>query len=39
VRLISTNNRAFGTRGGGITLVSGLYQIGPLSLTNTNPTP
>jgi hypothetical protein len=37
--LISTNNRDFGTRGGVNILVSGLYQIGPLSLTNTNPTP
>ncbi len=39
VLLISTNNRAFGTRGGGITLVSGLYQIGPLSLTNNSTNP
>jgi len=39
VLLISTNNRDFGTRGGGITLVSGLYQIGPLSLTNNSPNP
>ncbi len=37
--LISTDNRDFGTRGGVKILVSGLYQIGPLSLTNTNPTP
>jgi len=36
--LISTNNRDFGTRGGVHILVSGLYQIGPLSLTKTNPT-
>jgi len=39
VLLISTNNRDFGTRGGGITLVSGLYQIGPLSLTNNSTNP
>jgi hypothetical protein len=39
VNLISTNNRDFGTRGGGITLVSGLYQIGPLSLTNDSQNP
>jgi len=37
--LISTNNRDYGTRGGVNILVAGLYQIGPLSLTNTNPTP
>jgi len=39
VLLLSTNNRAFGKRGGGITLVSGLNQIGPLSLTNNSPNP
>ncbi len=39
VLLISSNNRDFGTRGGVNILVSGLYQIGPLSLTNTKPTP
>jgi hypothetical protein len=39
VLLISTNNRDFSTRGGGITLVSGLYQIGPLSLTNNSQNP
>jgi len=39
VLLISSNNRDFGTRGGVNILVSGLYQIGPLSLTSTNPTP
>ena len=39
VLLISTNNRDFGKRGGGITLVSNLYQIGPLSLTNDSPNP
>ena len=37
VLLFSTNNRDFGTRGGGITLVANLYQIGPLSLTNDSP--
>ncbi len=40
VLLISTNNRDFGKRGGVNTLVSDLYQIGPLSLTNDiNPIP
>ena len=39
VLLFSTNNRDFGTRGGGITLVANLYQIGPLSLTNNSPDP
>ncbi len=39
VILISTNNREFGKRGGITHLVSNLYQVGPLSLTNdsTNP--
>ena len=37
--LISTNNRDFGTRGGVNTLVSNLYQLGPLSLTNNSPNP
>jgi len=39
VLLISTDNRDFGKRGGVTTLVSHLYQIGPLSLTNDNPNP
>ena len=39
VLLISTNNRDFGKRGGVNTLVSNLYQIGPLSLTNDSPNP
>ena len=39
VLLISTDNRDFGKRGGVTTLVSGLYQIGPLSLTNNSPNP
>jgi hypothetical protein len=39
VLLISTDNRDFGKRGGVTTLVSGLNQIGPLSLTNDNPNP
>ena len=39
VLLISTNNRDFGTRGGVNKLVAGLYQIGPLSLTNDSPNP
>ena len=39
VLLISTNNRDFGKRGGVNTLVSSLYQIGPLSLTNDSPNP
>jgi hypothetical protein len=34
--LLSTNNRATGMRGG-VTLVTGLNQIGPLSLTNDSP--
>ena len=37
VQYISTNNREFGARGGVTTLVSGLYQVGPLSLTNDVP--
>ena len=36
--LLSSNNRATGRRGG-VALVSGLYQIGPLSLTNDSTTP
>jgi hypothetical protein len=39
VLLISTDNRSFGKRGGVTTLVSGLNQIGPLSLTNDSPNP
>jgi hypothetical protein len=39
VLLISTDNRDFGKRGGVNTLVSNLYQIGPLSLTNNSPNP
>ncbi|MGC8644612.1 MAG: hypothetical protein ACP5XB_32505, partial [Isosphaeraceae bacterium] len=34
--LLSTNNRATGRRGG-VGLVAGLYQLGPLSLTNDTP--
>ena len=34
--LLSSNNRDFRTRGG-VTLVTGLNQIGPLSLTNDSP--
>jgi hypothetical protein len=34
--LLSSNNRAFRTRGG-VTLVAGLKEIGPLSLTNDTP--
>ena len=34
VLLISTDNRDFGTRGGVNILASGLYQVGPLSLTH-----
>jgi hypothetical protein len=36
VSLLSSNNRDFGTRGG-VTLVTGLSQIGPLSLTGDTP--
>jgi hypothetical protein len=39
VLLISTDNRSFGKRGGVTTLVSGLNQIGPLSLTGDSPNP
>jgi hypothetical protein len=39
VLLISTDNRSFGKRGGVTTLVSGLNQVGPLSLTNDSPNP
>ena len=39
VLLISTDNRDFGKRSGVTTLVSGLTQIGPLSLTNNSPNP
>ena len=39
VLLISTDNRAYGKRGGINVLASGLYQIGPLALTNDTPSP
>jgi hypothetical protein len=39
VLLISTDNRDFGHRGGVDKLVAGLYQLGPLSLTNDSPNP
>jgi hypothetical protein len=38
VTLVSSANRDFGTRGG-VTLVPGLLQVGPLSLTNDTPPP
>lgn len=38
VTLVSSNNRDFGSRGH-VTLVPGLNQIGPLSLTNDSPNP
>ncbi len=39
VLLISTNNRDFGHRGGVNYLAAGLYQVGPLALTNDRPAP
>jgi hypothetical protein len=39
VLLISTDNRDFGKRSGVNTLVSNLFQVGPISLTNNSPNP